>query len=68
MNGNDEGIEKVIRADGKDSIFTRGSIHDSLTQPFAGKYAFFMESSTIQYTTERNCKVTQIGGPLDNKV
>lgn len=27
-----------------------------------------MESSSIQYIIERNCKVTQIGGNLDNKV
>ncbi len=33
-----------------------------------GKYAYLMEDSTIQYQIERNCKVTQVGGPLDNKV
>ena len=33
-----------------------------------GKYAFMMDSSTIQYIIERNCKLTQIGGNLDNKV
>ena len=33
-----------------------------------GKYAFMMESSSIQYIIERNCKLTQIGGNLDNKV
>ena len=33
-----------------------------------GKYAFFMESSTIQYILERQCEVTQIGGELDAKV
>ena len=33
-----------------------------------GKYAFMMESSSIQYIIERNCKVTQIGGNLDTKV
>lgn len=33
-----------------------------------GKYAFMMESSSIQYIIERNCLVTQIGGNLDNKV
>jgi len=32
-----------------------------------GKYAFMMESSSIQYIIERNCLVTQIGGNLDNK-
>ena len=33
-----------------------------------GKYAFFMESSSIQYIIERDCDVTQIGGTLDTKV
>ena len=33
-----------------------------------GKYAYMMESSSIQYIVERNCKVTQIGGNLDTKV
>ena len=33
-----------------------------------GKYAFFMESSSIQYIIERNCEITQIGGTLDTKV
>ena len=32
-----------------------------------GKYAFFMESATIEYITERFCNLTQIGGLLDNK-
>ena len=32
-----------------------------------GGYAFMMESSSIQYIIERNCKVTQIGGNLDTK-
>ena len=32
-----------------------------------GKYAFFMESATIEYITERFCNLTQVGGLLDNK-
>ena len=32
-----------------------------------GKYAFLMESAAIKYKIERNCKLTQIGGNLDNK-
>lgn len=31
------------------------------------RYAFFMESSTIEYMVERNCELTQVGGLLDNK-
>lgn len=30
-------------------------------------YAFFMESTSIEYIVERNCNVTQIGGLLDSK-
>ena len=32
-----------------------------------GAYAFFMESTSIEYQVERNCKLTQIGGLLDSK-
>lgn len=32
-----------------------------------GNYAFFMESASIEYTIERNCNLTQIGGLLDSK-
>lgn len=30
-------------------------------------YAFLMESSSIEYMTERHCEVTQVGGLLDDK-
>ena len=32
-----------------------------------GKYAFFMESASIEYQTERDCTLTQLGGLLDSK-
>lgn len=32
-----------------------------------GRYAFFMESVSIEYQTERECALTQLGGLLDNK-
>lgn len=32
-----------------------------------GNFAFFMESTSIEYITERNCNLTQIGSLLDNK-
>lgn len=32
-----------------------------------GNYAFFMESTSIEYTVERNCNLTQIGSLLDTK-
>lgn len=32
-----------------------------------GQYAYMMESSSIEYITERFCDLTQVGGPLDSK-
>ncbi|KAK7071641.1 hypothetical protein SK128_027199 [Halocaridina rubra] len=32
-----------------------------------GQYAYMMESSSIEYITERYCDLTQVGGPLDSK-
>ena len=48
VGSNTEGINKVVKDNGKN--------------------AYMMESSSIQYIIERNCKVTQIGGNLDTKV
>lgn len=31
------------------------------------KYAFFMESTSIEYETQRRCKLTSYGGRLDEK-
>lgn len=31
------------------------------------RYAFLMESSTIEFITERHCEVSQVGGKLDEK-
>lgn len=33
----------------------------------AEDYAFVMESSSIEYTTERKCNLTQVGSKLDDK-
>lgn len=30
-------------------------------------YAFFMESTSIDYAIERHCNLTQVGGALDEK-
>ena len=32
-----------------------------------GGYAFFMESTTIEYVIERYCQLQQVGGLLDSK-
>lgn len=44
---------------GKNS-FGRDSVEE-------GNYAFFMESTSIEYIVERYCNLTQIGGLLDQK-
>lgn len=31
------------------------------------RYAFLMESSTIEFMTQRHCEVAQVGGKLDEK-
>ncbi|XP_034829420.2 glutamate receptor ionotropic, kainate 3-like [Maniola hyperantus] len=40
---------------------------DGLYKVLEGNYAYFAESTTIEYTTERNCDVTSVGDPLDSK-
>lgn len=30
-------------------------------------YAFFMESTSIEYETQRHCNLTQVGSELDEK-
>ena len=32
-----------------------------------GRFAFFMESTSLEYQIERNCELTQVGGLLDSK-
>jgi len=32
-----------------------------------GGYAYFMESTTIEYKTERDCEVARVGDLLDSK-
>lgn len=31
------------------------------------RYAFFMESCTIEYKLKRDCRLSQVGGLLDSK-
>jgi len=32
-----------------------------------GKYAFFVESTVLEYNLERKCQLAQVGGLLDSK-
>jgi glutamate receptor, ionotropic, invertebrate len=40
---------------------------EGLERAKAGRYAFLMESSSIEYIIERQCEVRQLGGELDAK-
>lgn len=50
------------------SVFTKSNDEgrDRVLNP-KSHFAFFMESTTLEYMTERNCNLTQIGGLLDSK-
>lgn len=50
------------------SVFTKSNDEgkDRVSKEKGG-YAFFMESTTLEYIVERNCDLTQIGGLLDSK-
>lgn len=44
-----------------------GDNKEGLRRAKEGRYAFFMESASIEYEVERNCDVVQVGGKLDEK-
>ena len=52
----------------KPSVYTNGN-RDGIDRVLKedGGYAFFMEAAAIEYHTERQCELTQIGGLLDRK-
>ena len=50
----------------RNSVFTK-SAQEGIDRVEAGNYAFLMESTSIEYQTERNCNLSQIGGLLDSK-
>ena len=52
----------------KPGVFAQGNA-EGLERVKKGnrKYAFLMESTTIEYVIERECDTTQIGGLLDSK-
>ena len=52
----------------KPSVFAQGNAEGlERVKKGNGKYAFLMESTTIEYVIERECDTTQIGGLLDSK-
>lgn len=50
------------------SVFTKSN-DEGVDRVKKGKrlYAFLMESTPLEYITERHCELTQIGGLLDTK-
>ena len=50
-----------------DSLVQSNSQGIEKVQKEKGGYAFFMESVSIEYQTERNCKLTKVGENLDSK-
>lgn len=47
-------------------VFVRKN-QEGIDRVKAGSYAFLMESTTIEYTVQRECDLAQIGGLLDDK-
>uniref|UniRef100_A0A673JB77 Glutamate receptor n=2 Tax=Euteleostomi TaxID=117571 RepID=A0A673JB77_9TELE len=43
------------------------SIEEGIERVLTSDYAFLMESTTIEFVTQRNCNLTQIGGLIDSK-
>ncbi|XP_054708737.1 glutamate receptor ionotropic, kainate 2-like isoform X2 [Uloborus diversus] len=48
------------------SVFTKNN-DQGIERVKKGNFAFLMESTTIEFHTERDCDLTQIGGLLDSK-
>ncbi|XP_076467225.1 glutamate receptor ionotropic, kainate 2-like [Babylonia areolata] len=45
----------------------QGSYDEGIERVLEGDYAFFMESTMIDYQVQRNCDLMQVGGLLDSK-
>uniref|UniRef100_A0A336L676 Glutamate receptor 1 n=1 Tax=Culicoides sonorensis TaxID=179676 RepID=A0A336L676_CULSO len=50
----------------KPSVFT-STYEEGIRRVLQGNYAFLMESTMLDYISQRNCNLTQIGGLLDSK-
>lgn len=44
-----------------------GSVEEGIEKVKKEDFAFFLESTTNEYTRERDCELIQIGGLLDTK-
>lgn len=52
---------------GDEVMVTDNDIGVTKAESKTEKYAFFMESTSIEYQTERHCELTKVGGLLDEK-
>ncbi|XP_068188830.1 glutamate receptor ionotropic, kainate 2 isoform X3 [Antennarius striatus] len=43
------------------------NIEEGIHRVLTSDYAFLMESTTIEFVTQRNCNLTQVGGLIDSK-
>ncbi|KAK3544947.1 hypothetical protein QTP86_029196, partial [Hemibagrus guttatus] len=43
------------------------SVEEGIQRVLTSDYAFLMESTTIEFVTQRNCNLTQVGGLIDSK-
>ncbi|XP_075225265.1 glutamate receptor ionotropic, kainate 2-like [Lycorma delicatula] len=50
----------------KPSVFVP-TYEEGIRRVLEGNYAFFMESTMLDYIVQRDCNLTQIGGLLDSK-
>uniref|UniRef100_A0A8C9YFU6 Glutamate receptor n=1 Tax=Sander lucioperca TaxID=283035 RepID=A0A8C9YFU6_SANLU len=50
----------------KHSVMVK-NIEEGIHRVLTSDYAFLMESTTIEFVTQRNCNLTQIGGLIDSK-
>ena len=55
-------------SDAKPTVFTHSNDEGrERVNKSRGKYAFFMESTSIEYYIMRNCKLKMLGSKLDSK-
>lgn len=43
------------------------NVEEGIQRVLTSDYAFLMESTAIEFVTQRNCNLTQIGGLIDSK-
>ncbi|CAG7834172.1 unnamed protein product [Allacma fusca] len=60
--------DNIVKANAKQMVLMKDNKHGiEKVKASNGNYAFFMESTVIEYTIERECKLAQVGGLLDSK-